>query len=107
MKRLPTLAIILALACGAAVAQTRGGGRAASSSAAPAVQDTLIRNATVLTVSRGTLTNTDVLLRGGKIAAVGQNLKAPDGARPRPVLGRAYETVSHWDNLSEESADDF
>jgi S-DNA-T family DNA segregation ATPase FtsK/SpoIIIE len=30
-----------------------------------------------------------------------------DGARPRPVLARAYETVSHWDNLSVESADDF
>ncbi|MFL6284680.1 MAG: DNA translocase FtsK, partial [Pyrinomonadaceae bacterium] len=30
-----------------------------------------------------------------------------DGARPRPVLSRAYETVSHWDNLSVESADDF
>jgi DNA segregation ATPase FtsK/SpoIIIE, S-DNA-T family len=30
-----------------------------------------------------------------------------DGARPRPVLGRAYETVSHWDSLSEESPDDF
>ena len=44
-------------------------------------QTTLIRNATVLTVSHGTLTNTDVLLRNGKIAAVGQNLKAPDGAR--------------------------
>ncbi|HEV7893287.1 MAG TPA: DNA translocase FtsK [Pyrinomonadaceae bacterium] len=30
-----------------------------------------------------------------------------DGARPRPVLGRAYETVSHWDNLANDSADDF
>jgi DNA segregation ATPase FtsK/SpoIIIE, S-DNA-T family len=30
-----------------------------------------------------------------------------DGARPRPVLGRAYETVSHWDNLAEDSPDDF
>lgn len=31
-----------------------------------------------------------------------------DGARPRPVLGRAYETVSHWDNLADDSAaDDF
>jgi imidazolonepropionase-like amidohydrolase len=38
--------------------------------------DTLIRNATVLTITRGTLTNTDVLLRNGKIAAVGKNLNA-------------------------------
>jgi len=43
--------------------------------------DTLIRNATVMTVTHGTLQNSDVLIRGGKIAAVGQNLAAPDGAR--------------------------
>ncbi len=36
--------------------------------------DTLIRNATVLTVTRGTLPNADVLIRNGKIAAVGKNL---------------------------------
>jgi S-DNA-T family DNA segregation ATPase FtsK/SpoIIIE len=30
-----------------------------------------------------------------------------DGARPRPVLQRAYESVSHWDSLAAESADDF
>ncbi|MBW3535303.1 MAG: amidohydrolase family protein [Gemmatimonadetes bacterium] len=41
---------------------------------------TLIRNATVMTASRGTLANTDVLLRDGKIAAVGQGLSAPSGA---------------------------
>lgn len=77
MKRLLTLAIGFTLACAAAAAQTRGtGGRGR----AP-VQETLIRNATVVTASHGTLQNTDVLLRGGKIAAVGQNLKAPDGAR--------------------------
>ena len=28
-----------------------------------------------------------------------------DGSRPRPVLGRAYETVSHWDDLATDSAD--
>ncbi|MCM3905107.1 MAG: amidohydrolase family protein [Pyrinomonadaceae bacterium] len=38
--------------------------------------DTLIRNATVLTVTRGTLQNADVLIRNGKIAAVGKNLNA-------------------------------
>ena len=30
--------------------------------------DVLIKNATVLTASRGTLENTDILIRGGKIA---------------------------------------
>ncbi|MEJ7616368.1 MAG: hypothetical protein WKF30_05220, partial [Pyrinomonadaceae bacterium] len=43
--------------------------------------ETLIRNATVLTVSRGTLPATDILIRNGKIAAVGQNLKAEASAR--------------------------
>jgi S-DNA-T family DNA segregation ATPase FtsK/SpoIIIE len=27
-----------------------------------------------------------------------------DGARPRPVLGRAFETVEHWDNLQANDA---
>ena len=85
MKRLLTLAIIFALGCVAALAQTR----AASAAAAPsASRDTLIRNATVLTASHGTLTGTDVLIRGGKIAAVGQNIKAPEGARVVDATGK-------------------
>ncbi len=40
---------------------------------------TLIQNATVLTITRGTLTNTDVLIRNGKIAAIGKGLKSPGG----------------------------
>ena len=44
-------------------------------------QETLIRNATVLTVTHGTLTNTDVLIRNGKIAGLGKNLKAGANAR--------------------------
>jgi imidazolonepropionase-like amidohydrolase len=90
MKRLLTLAIICA-ACAAATAQQRGGGQprgAAAPPAAAAVPDTLIRNATVLTVSHGTLERTDLLLRNGKISAVGQNLKAPDGARVIDATGK-------------------
>jgi S-DNA-T family DNA segregation ATPase FtsK/SpoIIIE len=30
-----------------------------------------------------------------------------DGARPRPVLSRAYETVSHWDDLQEDEEEDY
>src|SRR3972149_6434596 len=41
---------------------------------------TLIKNATVLTVTRGTSENGAVVGRNGKIAAVGKNLKAPAGA---------------------------
>jgi imidazolonepropionase-like amidohydrolase len=43
--------------------------------------ETLIRNATVLTITHGTLQNTDVLIRKGKIAAVGKDLKASTDAR--------------------------
>lgn len=43
--------------------------------------ETLIRNATVLTITRGTLKNADVLIRNGKIVAVGKNLKAAANAR--------------------------
>ena len=43
--------------------------------------ETLIRNATILTITHGTLTNSDVLIRNGKIAAVGSNLKASANAR--------------------------
>jgi imidazolonepropionase-like amidohydrolase len=39
----------------------------------------LIANATVLTVANGTLPKTDILVRNGKIAEIGQKLKAPDG----------------------------
>ncbi len=95
MKRLLTLAILFTVACASAAAQTRGGGGggqtrgAASAASAPApAQDTLIRNATVLTVSRGTLAGTDVLIRNGKISAVGPNLKAPDGARVIDATGK-------------------
>ena len=43
--------------------------------------ETLIRNATVLTITRGTLANTDVLIRNGKIAGIGKGLNASANAR--------------------------
>jgi imidazolonepropionase-like amidohydrolase len=49
---------------------------------------TLIRNATVLTVTKGTLQNTDLLLQNGKIAQIGQNLAAPAGARVVDATGK-------------------
>ncbi|HEY0005689.1 MAG TPA: amidohydrolase family protein [Pyrinomonadaceae bacterium] len=50
--------------------------------------ETLIRNATILTISHGTLTNSDILIRREKIAAVGQNLKAAAGARVIDATGK-------------------
>src|SRR5204863_1860910 len=49
---------------------------------------TLIRNATVLTVTKGTLQNTDVLLQNGKIAQIGKNLTAPAGAQVIDATGK-------------------
>src|SRR5215213_2114938 len=79
MKTVLTFVLMLALA---GAAQTSAQRREASP------QETLIRNATVLTVSHGTLQNADVLLRGGKIAAVGQDLKAAAGARVIDATGK-------------------
>jgi len=50
--------------------------------------ETLIRNATVLTITHGTLENTDVLLRNGKIAGVGKNLNASANARIIDATGK-------------------
>jgi imidazolonepropionase-like amidohydrolase len=41
---------------------------------------TLIRNATILTVTKGTTEGGDILIRDGKIAEVGRGLSAPRGA---------------------------
>jgi imidazolonepropionase-like amidohydrolase len=41
----------------------------------------LIQNATVLTVTRGTIEHGSVLIKDGKIAEVGTDLKAPSGAQ--------------------------
>jgi len=49
---------------------------------------TLIKNATVLTVTKGTLQNTDVLLQNGKIAQIGKNLTAPAGAQVIDATGK-------------------
>jgi imidazolonepropionase-like amidohydrolase len=51
-------------------------------------QETLIRNATVLTVSHGTLQNTDILIRDGKIAAIGKNLNPAENARVIDAAGK-------------------
>jgi imidazolonepropionase-like amidohydrolase len=48
----------------------------------------LIRNATVLTIAHGSLPNTDVLIRKGKIAGVGKNLKASANARVIDATGK-------------------
>lgn len=51
-------------------------------------RDVLIRNATVLTAARGTLTNTDILIQNGKIARVGKDLKASSDAQIVDATGK-------------------
>src|SRR5687768_6576296 len=73
MKKLLTQLLLYSVIIGV-IAPTAAQSQAAST-------ETLIRNATVLTITRGTLTNSDVLIRNGKITAVGSNLKASANAR--------------------------
>jgi imidazolonepropionase-like amidohydrolase len=49
---------------------------------------TLIRNATVLTITSGVIENGSVLIRGSKIAAVGRDIAAPSGARVIDAAGK-------------------
>src|ERR1051325_2265785 len=46
-----------------------------SKSAANAPRETLIQNATIMTASHGTIKNGSILIRNGKIAEVGPNVK--------------------------------
>jgi imidazolonepropionase-like amidohydrolase len=62
------------LFCGAALVAF-----AANPPDAPAV--VLIQNATILTVSHGTIEHGSILIRDGKIAEVGTSIKAPAGAQ--------------------------
>lgn len=90
------LAVLLALSFLSALpfvyvrAQRASRGPSSRSNPTPNAQpaETLIRNATILTVSHGTLENSDILLRNGKIAAVGQNLKASANARVIDATGK-------------------
>jgi hypothetical protein len=76
-----------------------------------AAQELLIRNATVHTASaKGTLKNTDVLVRAGSVAAIGSALTAPAGATVIDAQGRELTpglfgglTGTGIDEIAEES----
>jgi len=51
-------------------------------------QNLLIKNGTVLTVTKGILENTDVLVKDGKISQVGKNITAPAGYRTIDATGK-------------------
>jgi imidazolonepropionase-like amidohydrolase len=51
-------------------------------------EEILLKDATVLTVTKGTIKEGDVLIRDGKIAAVGRNVKASKEAKVIDLKGR-------------------
>ena len=55
---------------------------------AQAPNELLIRNATVMTAVKGTLENTDILIRNGKIAKIGKGLAASTNARVIDATGK-------------------
>ena len=75
MKRFALLLVGIAL-CAPAVPQSQS---------PPAIA---IRGATILTVTKGTIPNGTIVLRGGKIEAVGANVAVPPGAQVIEANGR-------------------
>ncbi len=47
-----------------------------------------IKNATVITITKGVLENTDVVVTDGKITGIGKSLKTPKGARVVDAAGQ-------------------
>jgi imidazolonepropionase-like amidohydrolase len=62
--------------------------RAHSATPADAPPVILIQNATLLTISHGTIEHGSILIRDGKIAAVGQNVNVPAGAQIIDAAGQ-------------------
>ena len=50
--------------------------------------DVLIRNGTVITITKGTLAETDVLIQNGKIASIGKDLMAPKDIKEIDATGQ-------------------
>lgn len=50
--------------------------------------DVLFKGGTVLTITNGTLENTDVLVLDGKIARIGKGLRAPNGVETVDITGK-------------------
>jgi imidazolonepropionase-like amidohydrolase len=88
MNRFLRLAALASLTALPLAAQAYPTPQQAAGLAAPG--DMLIANATVLTASHGRLENTSILVRAGKIAAIGPKLTAPAGT---PVIDGAGKFV--------------
>ena len=60
----------------------------AQTSQKPVPEDIVIENATILTITHGTIPNGSILLRGGKIAEVGKTVNAPANAKVIDATGK-------------------
>ena len=67
-------------------------------------QDVAIRNATILTITNGTIEGGTILIRNGKIAAVGRDVQVPAGAQVIDAAGM-YVTPGLIDAHSHASTD--
>jgi imidazolonepropionase-like amidohydrolase len=72
---------------------------------APAHHEVVIRNATLMTVTHGNITNGSVYIKDGKIAAVGDNVTAPSTATVIDAGGK-YLTPGIVDSHSHIALDD-
>jgi imidazolonepropionase-like amidohydrolase len=75
MKKILSYSFAFLLALGTVIGQVPKG-------------DVLIKNGTVLTITNGVKENTDVLVRGGKITQIGQNISAPSGVKVIDATGQ-------------------
>jgi imidazolonepropionase-like amidohydrolase len=71
----------------------------------PAPDEILIRNATIMTASHGTIENGSILIKGGKIAAVGKDVKGSPSATVIDATGK-YVTPGFVDAHSHTALDD-
>ncbi|HEY9045217.1 MAG TPA: amidohydrolase [Ohtaekwangia sp.] len=83
--------LIMVLAVNITLAQERG--------------NVLIKNATVLTITKGKLENTDVLVKDGKISQLGKNIAAPAGYKVIDATGM-YVMPGIIDAHSHQGIDD-
>ena len=72
----------------APLASTRIQGKAGQAGQAAPARIVALRGGTVLTVTKGTIPNGTVILRDGKIAAVGANVAVPSGAEVIDTTGQ-------------------
>jgi imidazolonepropionase-like amidohydrolase len=100
-----SIALYCACACVALAMSATAVGQSAPASSATAHRDVLIKNATVMTVTHGNITNGSVYIKDGKIAAVGDNVNAPGDATVIDAGGK-YLTPGIVDSHSHIALDD-